>query len=281
MHITGQNRFTQQAVWSAALLRTSAALTLVLCLMIWAMQLVGALHKGEQVAYVSYEVRDYGVDAEIMIGDVGRGLVYNLTETAAVDVSPAWSPNGTQIAFISNRGGSAQVYITEVTGRRVWRVSADDGAHHTNPLWSEDGTRLFFAQGNPGSQALYTVRPDGSGLELLNQEQAQQISLLLDISQTASRNQIASPDGQRAMFVAFRDHRWGIYSATDGASGRLLAPLGKTYSELPVWSADGVWVAFIAEQNGQRDVYVMHGDGSNLRRMTHTRAFDAQVKWRP
>lgn len=271
----------QLRTWSAGLLRMSGLLSGLLCVLLWGVLQIGTQIRGEQVAYVSYELRERGIDAEIMIRDIGRGIVYNLTDTPAVDVSPVWSPDGAYIAFISNRTGSAQVYVAEASGRQVWRVSAQDGKHHSSPLWSDDGMRLFFAQGNPGNQALYSVGRDGSALELLNQEQTQEVSLLLDVSQTASRNRISSPDGRKTLFVAFRDQHWGIYSGEDTGTAPLLASLGKTYSELPIWSADGVWVAFIAEDNGQRDVYVMRSDGSQLQRMTHTKAFDGQVRWRP
>jgi TolB protein len=185
------------------------------------------------------------------------------------------------VAFVSNRVGAPQIYVIDVDGGNLRRLSVDDDRNHNNPLWSADGSLLFFSQGNPGNQSLYSVRVDGSDLQLLNQEQAQQVTMLLDVTQVASRTRIHSPNGTSTMFIAFRNRSWGIYSGADATSAQLLASLGETYSELPVWSADGMWVAFIVNHDGQRDVYVMHGDGSNLRRMTYTRAFDGQVNWRP
>lgn len=272
-----------QPAWllSVWLLRVGMVLSACAGLGIGAALLLGVVLRGEQVIFVTYEVRNGEIDAEIMIADIHHRLIYNLTNAASLDVNPVWSPDGEKVAFVSNRVGASQIYVIDADGGNLRRLSVDDARNHNNPLWSADGTLIFFTQGNPGNQALYSVRVDGSDLQLLNREQAQQIALLLDISQTASRTRILSPNGTSTMFIAFRDRTWGIYSGEDAENAQLLASLGETYSELPVWSADGVWVAFIANHKGQRDVYVMHGDGSNLRRMTYTRAFDGQVRWRP
>ena len=65
----------------------------------------------------------------------GGGAVARLTNNAADDVDPAWSPDGSQVAFVSTRDGNEEVYIVNVDGtdvRRLTNNAADDG----EPSWS-------------------------------------------------------------------------------------------------------------------------------------------------
>jgi Tol biopolymer transport system component len=96
----------------------------------------------------------------------------------AGDHSPSWSPDGSQVAFISDRDGSTRVYVMNADGTNVRAVSDVPGdASLTNPIdlyvnavspWSPDGTRIAFTtrvNNLPGP--MYSVRADGTGLTTL------------------------------------------------------------------------------------------------------------------
>ena len=61
-----------------------------------------------QIAFRSIQ-DDY--TAEISLLDVLQEATYNLSQNAATDFQPAWSPSGREIAFVSNRGGSGNIYV--------------------------------------------------------------------------------------------------------------------------------------------------------------------------
>ena len=59
----------------------------------------------------------------------------NITNSPASDRQPAWSPDGTRIAFISNREGNYELYVANADGSRIARLT-DDPGNDFNPAWS-------------------------------------------------------------------------------------------------------------------------------------------------
>ena len=92
----------------------------------------------------------------------GRGKE-RLTITESNNEYPAWSPDSTQIAFVSDVDGNSEIYVMEASGldlRRVTFQSATD----THPTWSPDGQRIAFASDRGGNFDIFLVNVDGSGL---------------------------------------------------------------------------------------------------------------------
>ncbi len=87
---------------------------------------------------------DDSLDADIFVaGPEGTGY-RNITRTRGIDTSPTWSPTGAQIAFISDRSGSPQVWIMDADGSNVRRL-VQEGGHCDSPDWSPDGRFILYS----------------------------------------------------------------------------------------------------------------------------------------
>ena len=113
------------------------------------------------------------------------------------DIDPTWSPDGSMIAFASNRAGTRQLYVANANGRNVEQVTDLDnmGGRST---WSPDGTQLAFYRGPSGDRNIWVINIDGSGLDRL----------------TNGGDNLGpswSPDGEWIAFTSFRDGNNEIY----------------------------------------------------------------------
>jgi Tol biopolymer transport system component len=181
----------------------------------------------------------------------GSDLSAPLTTNPDFDGEPAWSPDGTAIAYRTS-GGEIRVMNADGTENR--RIG--DGFH---PVWSPDGTELaFYADGGQGGRpAIFVMESDGTRVRKISE------------SAGGDRDPAWSPDGTVIAFTRDDDAgRSGLYlMAPDGSEVRRLTDLpGSVYQ--PAWSPDGSMIAFIWYASGGNDVYVIGTDGQGLRRVT-------------
>ncbi|TPW36549.1 Tol-Pal system beta propeller repeat protein TolB [Oecophyllibacter saccharovorans] len=85
-----------------------------------------------------------------------------------IDTSPCYSPDGRQIVFNSDRGGSPQLYIMNADGSGAHRISYGQG-HYGSPVWSPRGDLIAFTRINHGAFSLGVMNPDGTGERILTQ----------------------------------------------------------------------------------------------------------------
>jgi TolB protein len=78
-----------------------------------------------------------------------------------LEVSPSPSPDGRRIAFVSDRGGSPQIYVKTLGVAGETRISSGTG-YATSPSWSPAGDRIAYASRSGGRFIVATVAPDGS-----------------------------------------------------------------------------------------------------------------------
>ena len=169
---------------------------------------------------------------------------------------PAWSPDGSTIAFASKRGGTSDLYAMSADGsgtRRLTSTKDDDG----QPAWSPDGERIVFARGVPGR--LFVMGADGTGVRRLTNGEA-------DETEPAW-----SPDG-RWIAYARRDPGSSIRELwlvrPDGSRRRALTKLGGV-AQAPSWSPDGRRIVFSANVGENHfDIYTVAADGKDVRLVT-------------
>lgn len=177
-----------------------------------------------------------------------------LTDDPSYDFTPAWSPDGTEIAFESYRDTGSDIYKMNENGTGQTNLTNDPTAILSSPAWSPDGTKIVFVK-EPYAYShlpteIYTMGTDGSG----------QTRLARDSNSLYAP--AWSPDG---MELAFQSSSGRIYKINaDGTSRTLLTRTQTTgYFASPAWSPDGKEIAFVSRQTGNSDIYKMKVDGTN------------------
>ena len=111
---------------------------------------------------------DDGNNSNIFELDLRSSRLSQLTNVAAINTAPSYSPDGTQVAFESDRGGGQQIYVMSIGGTGQTRISFGDGRYST-PVWSPDGKYIAFTKQHAGKFAIGVMRPDGSGERILTE----------------------------------------------------------------------------------------------------------------
>ncbi|MBI5626355.1 MAG: Tol-Pal system protein TolB [Nitrosomonadales bacterium] len=141
-------------------------------------------------------------------------------------MSPAWSPDGSHLAYVSFETGHAVVYVQSLyTGQR--KVLADFEGSNSAPAWSPDGKQLAVVLTRDGSSQIYLARPDGSGIRRIT------------FSDGIDTEPNFSPDGQYLLFTSDRGGSPQIYRmpVKGGMEQRMTFGEGNNFS--PRHSPDG------------------------------------------
>src|SRR5262249_57109356 len=108
--------------------------------------------------------------SDIVVTDLNSRASRRLTSSGAIDVSPCYSPDGSQIVFNSDRGGDQQLYVMGAGGGGARRISFGSGRYAT-PVWSPRGDLIAFTRfgGESGNFSIGVMHPDGSGERILSE----------------------------------------------------------------------------------------------------------------
>ena len=187
--------------------------------------------------------------------DPGGGREKRLTFDLGFDTDPAWSPDGTKIAFASARDDPAgDIYVMNTDGSDVQAVTTYDGAD-TSPAWSPDGKKLVFQTARETEWDLYTINVNGTGEEPIPN------------GGVSGRSPVWSPAGGK---IAYECE--GTYAAictvnTDGTNRVTVTAALYGYEYSPDWSPDGRQIAF-SSFPGFEDIWVINADGTSPRNVT-------------
>ena len=113
---------------------------------------------------------------QILLVDADGTNLTKLSRDGANSDDPAWSPDGTRIAFSSDRDGLAEIYVMDADGSNVVRLT-DDGYHDYCPVWSPDDERIAFTSDRDGKIEVYVMNSDGGNLVRLTHNSISELSL--------------------------------------------------------------------------------------------------------
>ena len=193
-----------------------------------------------------------------------------LTDLVGHELHPAWSPDGTEIAFSLqlDGGGDAEIYVMDADGTHRRRVTSNSYDDYW-PTWSPDGSKIAYMSYETGDTEIWSINADGTSPDKL------------------TNNGIGdaypdwSPDGRRI-----------VYSRYDGSDTEIVAmdPDGRNRETLtsngfpdthPAYSPDGTRIAWAFGVATLEDIYVMGSDGSGGAKLTTHVGPDWEPKWSP
>ena len=142
-------------------------------------------HDGTRVAIMPYCESNCNSAVQVINSD-GTGAI-NVTDPG-YDTgfeSLCWSPDGSKVAFKSNKSGNAEIYVANTDGTGVTNITNTPVRKEKEPAWSPDGTKIAYV----GDNQIYVVNPDGSSPTRLTS------------SSKPDRTPLWSPDGSKIAFI--------------------------------------------------------------------------------
>jgi Tol biopolymer transport system component len=219
-------------------------------------------------------------DNEIFAMNPDSTAIEQLTTNTAYDYHPAWSADGSWMAYISEQDGNAEIYMRSYGGGgfvQTLRLTKNT-AYDDHPVFNHDRSKIAFRSLRDDNYEIYVMdtadsNNDGNGDNQTN----------LTNNPTHDYDPAFSPDGSKIAFTSERDGKRDIYVMD--ADGTDLVNLTKNaaYDSQPNWSPDGSKIAFTSTPDGvNSDIYVMNAlDGSEQKRLTKKAAADYDPAWSP
>ena len=151
-----------------------------------------------------------------------------LTKHSAIETEPVLSPDGKKLAYVSDRTGQPQVYLMDLSSKKVTRISRK-GGYNTSPAWSPDSSMVAFTSQKRGSKStIYRVRIDDN-LGTQTRVSPENIS---------SESPAWSPDGSMVAFQGFQGVWKIFYVLSSGGPAERLTNSSKWIVETgPTWSS--------------------------------------------
>lgn len=193
-----------------------------------------------RVAYVTKTGKNFN----LWVADADGENAQSALNSGEPIISPAWAPNGNQLAYVSFESRKPVIFVHDVaTGKR--RLVANFKGSNSAPAWSPDGKSLAVTLSRDGGSQLFLMDSNGGEPRRLTQ------------SGSIDTEPNFTADGKSIYFVSDRGGSPQIYRmpANGGAPERVT--FAGTYNISPSVSPDGRWLAFISRVNGAFKLHVM------------------------
>jgi TolB protein len=199
------------------------------------------------------------------------GRLVNFPSFGGTTLSPAWSSDGTHIAFSSSRSGDPEIYICDQNGNNLKRLTAYHGPD-VSPVWNpKTNAQIAWVSGRTGLPQIYIMDTDGTNVQRVT-------------DQGYAVSPSWSPNGQFLAFAWVRHYGPGAPGASDiyimDVASRQWVQLTHDggRNDFPSWSPDGRHVVYQSTRSGSEQIWSMLADGSQQTQLTFSGS-NSQPNW--
>lgn len=208
-----------------------------------------------RIAYITKSAQRF----QLWVADADGENAQSALASSEPIISPAWSPDGNQLAYVSFESRKPVIYVHDVgTGKR--RLIANFKGSNSAPAWSPDGQTLAVTLSRDGGSQLFLLNAAGGDPKRLIQ------------SSSIDTEPAFSPDGKSIYFVSDRGGSPQVYRVAISGQNVERVTFNGTYNISPAVSPDGRWMAYISRVSGAFKLQLMDIVTTEVRSLTDTTA---------
>jgi TolB protein len=223
-----------------------------------------------RIAFTCYPTTGAQLSAQICMYSLLTERMITWPRFRGTNSSPAWSPDGTKVMFMSSMSGNPELFVAEADGSQVRRLTHSVGAS-TSPAWNpKTGQRVAFISDRGGLPQLYTMDAGGGDVVRVT---LPDMGYIIDPAW--------SPNGQLLAFSWRRPGgNYDIYLMEIASQQLVELTRDAGRNERPSWAPDGRHIVFESTRSGTRQIWSMLADGTGVRQLT-TQGQNESPNWSP